>query len=873
MPLAPCDTAHDIPYAQADGRPFPPIFDGDGWARSDASEPSVPVDDGSPTARHRQHQPPSVALHEPTEDEPSLELPPLPPFQGVRYLPAEMGATHSIAFRSPLYIDGGPQTPIPTAKREPTSPQPQVAYPLLPPSSSPDHGSFSCKRSAIADAASSPMFKKQRSDPVELTNLMSRSQFGRDERATLFPDTRISSPERHRHPEIVRELALQAFGREREMDLELSCPRAIENRDQDDVYEALPVTEQTNSARPGVEQLNKGQVGVNQEDESMPGAWPGSQPQSSPPTQHRLFLAPNKPATAYSNPATVPSTKPEPSPQSKSAPLNMFAAAVAAATAAAASAAPANPVTIPETEKHDRPPDEPPLCAEQAALVELIASGRNVFYTGSAGCGKSTVLKAFTKRLRAEGKRVQILAPTGRAALQVGGTTTWTFAGWRPDHHKRTLQELKNGAHGRFVSKRFRETDVIVIDEISMVENLHFERLNAILKDARGKDKAFGGIQIIATGDFCQLPPVRPFQHCIDCGHELIRKVCGDSVVYSCIRHGDYRDEDKWAFKSKAWAECNFEHVHLRKIHRQSDETFIKILQKCRMGELLLREETDLLMDHKCMVHHATKLFATRNEVSKVNTMEFNKLSGHKHVYWCLDEFRWQEHRHPHLARKAARDPRGTRPPGPLLELSDHRFTDCVELKRGMLVVLLVNLNLDAGLCNGSQGIICGFEPLDPAKLPRPRKNPRDEPENEIRGEMAHFKAEQIRQFISDPTVADKVWPVVRFHNGQKRVIFAECSIAELGDEEPYSLLVRTQIPLAPAWAMTIHKSQSLTLDRVIVNLSRAFEEGQVYVALSRATGLQGLKIEGDREGLLAGLGGNAEVQKFLRDKFGVSKS
>ncbi|KXJ96054.1 hypothetical protein Micbo1qcDRAFT_158234, partial [Microdochium bolleyi] len=106
-----------------------------------------------------------------------------------------------------------------------------------------------------------------------------------------------------------------------------------------------------------------------------------------------------------------------------------------------------------------------------------------------------------------------------------------------------------------------------------------------------------------------------------------------------------------------------------------------------------------------------------------------------------------------------------------------------------MLVVLLVNLDLEAGLCNGSQGIICGFEPYSEKSLPRPRRNPRDEPENELRGEMAPLKAEHIKQFITDPSVANKVWPVVRFHNGQKRVIFADCAIAELGDEQPYSLL------------------------------------------------------------------------------------
>ncbi|KAK8012079.1 nucleolar protein-Nop52 [Apiospora arundinis] len=300
---------------------------------------------------------------------------------------------------------------------------------------------------------------------------------------------------------------------------------------------------------------------------------------------------------------------------------------------------------------------EPVLCPEQAALLDLICAGRNVFYTGSAGCGKSTVLRAFTKRLKEMGKQVHVLAPTGRAALQVNGTTTWTYAGWTPGSHKKPLEELQKSAHSKFVWKRFNKTDVLVIDEISMVENLHFERLNKVMQDALYDpnltvQKPFGGVQIVVTGDFCQLPPIRPFQHCMECGKELV-------------------------------------------------------------------EESE------------------------------------------------------------------------------------------------------------------------------------------------------IKSYIEGPGAEFKVWPVVQFHNGIRCVIHAECSINELGDEKPYSLLSRTQIPLAPAWAMTIHKSQGLTLDRVIVNLSKAFEVGQVYVALSRATGLEGLKIKGDVAGLEVGIGGDRRVQRFLREHFG----
>lgn len=179
---------------------------------------------------------------------------------------------------------------------------------------------------------------------------------------------------------------------------------------------------------------------------------------------------------------------------------------------------------------------EPPLCPEQAELVDLILNGRNVFYTGSAGCGKSTVLKAFVKRFRDMGKFVRIVAPTGRAALDINGSTTWTYAGWSPDSHKKPLKELKKAAHGKFVAKRFQETDVLVIDEISMVENLHFERLNAVMQEARGNDAAFGGVQLVVTGDFCQLPPVKPFGHCIECGRELVKNKA--ETEYTCRTHG-----------------------------------------------------------------------------------------------------------------------------------------------------------------------------------------------------------------------------------------------------------------------------------------------------------------------------------------------
>jgi ATP-dependent DNA helicase PIF1 len=548
-------------------------------------------------------------------------------------------------------------------------------------------------------------------------------------------------------------------------------------------------------------------------------------------------------------------------------------------------------------EDHEK---EPRLCAEQQQLVDLILSGRNVFYTGSAGCGKSTVLKAFTRRLRAMGKKVNIVAPTGRAALQVHGSTTWTYAGLTPESNKLPLAELRKKANGKLVWKRLDKTDVLVIDEISMVENHHLQRLNEMMKASRQPDKAFGGVQVIVTGDFCQLPPVKPFQYCIECGKTLVegRDVAGK--VYRCERHGVYRDEDKWAFRSKAWEECDFVHFELKQVHRQSDQLFVSMLQKCRMGLQLSEQDIDILMNHRVNgVSNSTQLHAVRSAVEKVNKERFDRLNPVAHTFFSLDHFSWRREIHPKLewkgSHKKNRDKRRPESMPALESLKEHRFDECVELKLGMLVVLLTNLDLSAGLCNGSQGIICGWEPYDRNNLPKAVNNGNKqdvEPGKRINGDRAEMKEDMIRQFIKGQpgyrvvggggnggqqqqqqhVEQKKAWPMVQFHNGQRRTIYAECSITELGDEKPYSLLSRTQIPLAPAWAMTIHKAQGMTMDKVVVNLSKAFEEGQVYVALSRARSLEGLKIDGDAAVLRSGLGANKEVQQFFREKFGQGR-
>jgi len=136
-------------------------------------------------------------------------------------------------------------------------------------------------------------------------------------------------------------------------------------------------------------------------------------------------------------------------------------------------------------------------------------NGHNVFYTGSAGCRKSVVLRTFKKRLEKMNKRVFVIAPTNLAALNVGGITTWGYTCWAPKTNMKSVNTLleemedKMNGEGEGFTCKFTETDVLVIDEVSMMESNFFERLNYVMKRARNSTAAFGGVQMVVTGGVC----------------------------------------------------------------------------------------------------------------------------------------------------------------------------------------------------------------------------------------------------------------------------------------------------------------------------------------------------------------------------------
>jgi ATP-dependent DNA helicase PIF1 len=216
-----------------------------------------------------------------------------------------------------------------------------------------------------------------------------------------------------------------------------------------------------------------------------------------------------------------------------------------------------------------------------------------------------------------------------------------------------------------------------------------------------------------------------------------------------------------------------------------------------------------------------------------------------------VDFFNWNEDLHPELAGrsgwKIVRN--GHRL---LISLEGHRYEEELCLKKGTRVILLQNINVSAGLVNGAQGEVIDFE-YDP--------NP---PTDAV---TTTSEQEQFYQFVDEHE--ESRWPVVDFGRGLIHTIYPHCDFSPLGKKKPYSKIGRTQIPLLPAWAITFNKSQGMTLDSVIVDLDKCFLEEQVYVALSRATSLKGLKVKSlprpgrFREGM------NAEVEQSYKKVLG----
>ncbi|KAE9014864.1 hypothetical protein PR003_g15843 [Phytophthora rubi] len=397
------------------------------------------------------------------------------------------------------------------------------------------------------------------------------------------------------------------------------------------------------------------------------------------------------------------------------------------------------------------------LTAEQERVLELVARGKNVFFTGSAGTGKSFLLQHLLKHGCGHAMgRVFATATTGIAAYNIGGMTLHHFAGIDPRAHTSRQELLKQIARKKDAVTRWKLARVLVIDEISMLDGRLFEDLEAIARQIRRSSAFFGGIQLILSGDFFQLPPVG-------------RRARGQAGAAA-------PPPPLLCFESSAWVRGVTETIVLKEIFRQRDDEFVRILNAFRVGrptasminKLNERYKPNSDSDSDDAIH----IFSHNDDVLRTNTRALDELGGKRFNYVSADR-------------------------GKTEFLSACPAQAKLSLKKNARVLLIKTLSPVRGLVNGSRGIVEGFTPQSNL-------------------------------------------PIVRFSNGVTEIIGQEEFTVSVADTV---LASRRQLPLALAWATSIHKSQGLSFDAAVLDLSRVFEFGQAYVALSRVRSLEGLRL------------------------------
>ena len=444
----------------------------------------------------------------------------------------------------------------------------------------------------------------------------------------------------------------------------------------------------------------------------------------------------------------------------------------------------------------------------QSSALDILKTGQNVFLTGSAGSGKTYTLNQYIDYLRARRVPVAVTASTGIAATHMNGTTihSWSGIGIKDELSDRDLTNL---SRKQFLADRLKDTAVLVIDEISMLHAKQLNLVNQVLKHVRKNDKAFGGIQVAVAGDFFQLPPI---------GSK------GES------------NREKFAFMSEAWLDAKFHICYLSEQHRQVSEAanggldLDDILNQIRRQEVTfeaiaaLENTYDQSVDIK-----RTRLYTHNLNVNKINDKELALLDGEMMRFEAT-----------------------TTGDSKLVETLKKtvRTQDELVLKVGAKVMFIKN-NAELGVSNGTMGELIGFAAVKIEDKESSDALIEDDSSDDIDEEAAGEKTAKAKKSAAKkdkekpkskkPTT--QKMPVVRLNSGREVIAEPEEWIIE--DETGEVLASYLQVPLCLAWAITIHKSQGMTLDAAEIDLSRTFELGQGYVALSRLKSLAGLQLLG----------------------------
>ena len=418
------------------------------------------------------------------------------------------------------------------------------------------------------------------------------------------------------------------------------------------------------------------------------------------------------------------------------------------------------------------------LSAEQQQLFEYIESTEaNIFVTGRAGTGKSTLLNYLISQTK---KKVVVCAPTGVAALNVGGTTIHSLFGFQPGIMGN--QDIRRRMNSR-VREVLKAIDVLVIDEVSMVNADLMDAISTALGIAKGRAKQpFGGAQVVMFGDPYQLAPVP--------GREA------DEIAHMAENY-----QSHWFFDAHVWRETELERYELTEIFRQSDEEFKGILNAIREGKC-----TQEMLDY---LNQRGNRFPPHPDVIRLATVNaaVDRVNRHRieQIPTPVTEF------HAAFSEQDAKHFGKNLPAEPVLQLkvgAQVMFIKNDEAKRttaGAVVRRWVN---------GTIGTVVGL----------PKQG----------GVVVEVDGEKLE-------VEPATWEKVRY---ELKSEFDEATGRFKDVLEAVPLAEFQQIPLRLAWAVTIHKSQGQTYDEVVIDLGGgAFSAGQTYVALSRVRSLEGMYL------------------------------
>lgn len=407
------------------------------------------------------------------------------------------------------------------------------------------------------------------------------------------------------------------------------------------------------------------------------------------------------------------------------------------------------------------------LTPEQQRAFDAVEAGTSIFLTGPGGTGKSYLLKALYELIPyRKGKHVTVTALTGCAALLLGrhAKTVHSWAGIGLAREPANVLAATIKRSGKTL-RRWLGTDVLVIDEVSMMTPDFLEKLDKVARLVRINDKPMGGMQVVFVGDFYQLPPVNK----------------------------EKEKETPFAFDSPVWHEIVQEVHSLQEIQRQRDPIFHTILSEARKGQLsekslaILQGRLD--RSWQTLEIRPTLLFTRGAEVDMLNDRNLKSLEGDSKHFKATTMF---------LPIEATKGLTSDSPAvKKVVEKMDRDGPYMAELvlKVGAQVMLLTNLDFDLGLVNGSRGVVKRFD--------------------------------------------EQGLPVVQFLHGEPHSI----AVSSWPSEE-LDGVVRRQIPLKLAYAVTIHKSQGMTLDSALIDIGTStFECGQAYVALSRVKNLESLYV------------------------------